>query len=128
MEQEDLKSLDSIAQAIFDKKGANIIGLDVRHFSTMTDYYIVAEGAVNRHVTSLARNVVDVMQEQKQKALHIEGQIDGEWVVVDYGSIVVHLLTPEMREKYALEELWREAKLVHLNIDVNKPQVRGQNE
>ncbi len=125
MENDDLRILDAIAQTIFDKKGANIIGFDVREFSSMTDYYIVAEGSVDRHVISLASNVIAAMEEQNHRSLHVEGQVIGDWVVIDFGSIVVHLLTPDMREKYALEELWREAKLVHLNIDVNKPQVRG---
>jgi len=127
MLNEDLKILHKIAQAIFDKKGSNIIAFDVRNFSTMTDYYMIAEGHVDRHVSALGKEVIDTLNEAGNQPIHVEGLIDGDWVVIDYGAIVIHLLTPDMRERYSLEELWRPGKIVSLKIDTKKP-VREQNE
>jgi ribosome-associated protein len=107
------KQLDAIAQAIFDKKGVNILALDVRGFSTMTEYYLIAEGSVGKHVKALSTAVTDGL---KEKPIHTEGFLEGDWVVMDYGELVIHLMIPEMREKYALEELWHEGKIVDLDI------------
>lgn len=115
-----MKTLDTIAQAIFDKKGFNILVLDVRAFSTMTNFYIIAEGNVNRHVKAIANFIVDTMREAGLKPLHIEGTAESEWVVIDYGDIVIHLFIPEIREKYALEELWKESKIVDVKIVVKE--------
>jgi ribosome-associated protein len=109
------KTLNAVAQAIFDKKGTNIIVLDVRGISTMTDYYIIAEGTVDRHVKSLSRSIKDQMKLLNWECLHIDGD-DGEWTVMDFGEFVIHLLIPEMREKYSLEELWQKAKIVDVDI------------
>lgn len=115
-----LKQLDIIAQTVFDKKGFNILVLDVRNVSTMTDYYVIAEGTVDRHVKAIASSVIHALQDEGEKPVYVEGEQDGDWVVVDYGNIVVHLFTPELRERYALESLWKEGKIVGVDIDVEK--------
>ena len=112
--------LDAIAQAIFDKKGFNILALDVRGFSTMTDYYIIAEGTVDRHVRAISQEIQEALSPKKLHALHVEGEKEGDWVVIDYGEVVIHLFIPELRERYALEELWKESKIVDVAIDVSK--------
>lgn len=115
------KRLNAIAQTLFDKKGFNILALDVRHVSTMTEYCIIAEGTVDRHVKSLATAIKDKLSEIDLTLYHEEGYIDGEWIVMDCGDIVIHLFIPDMREKYSLEELWTKAKIVDLNIVVSPP-------
>ena len=124
MTKEDKKKLSHISQTIFDKKGMNILALDVRAFSTMTEYCIIAEGTVGRHVKAISTEVQHVMNEAGSILYHCDGQQDGEWVVMDYGDIVIHLLTPDMREKYDLEDLWRKAKIVDVDIIVD-PQKTG---
>lgn len=114
--------LNSIAQAIFDKKGFNILALDVRNISTMTDYFIIAEGTVDRHVKSISKAIADALEPLGYKPWHVEGTGSGDWIVIDYGDIVIHLFIPELREKYALEELWNEGKIVDVKIDINKKQ------
>ena len=111
--------LNAIAQAIFDKKGVNILALDVRGISTMTDYYIIAEGTVDRHVRAISLAIQDALK-KKVRALHVEGEKEGEWAVLDYGEVVIHLFIPELRERYALEELWKNSKIVDLQIDISK--------
>jgi ribosome-associated protein len=111
-----LKDLERIAQVIYDKKGFNILVLDVRDICTMTDFFIIAEGSVDRHVKALSHAVVDMFESRGIRSLHAEGQQEGDWVVLDYGHFVIHLFIPELREKYALEELWKEGKIVDVKI------------
>lgn len=118
MRQRTLKLLDLAAQALFDKKGFNILALDVRGVSTMTDYFLIAEGNVDRHVIALCKELRDVMRKVGEKPIHVEGEQTGDWLVMDFGDFVIHLFQPELRQKYELEELWHEAKIVDLNIDV----------
>lgn len=115
-----LKTLDSIAQAIYDKKGFNILALDVRGFSTLTDYYIIAEGNIDRHVKAISQAIQDMLSECGLSLLHIDGQRTPDWLVMDYGDIVIHLFIPDLREKYALEQLWKEAKIVDLHIEIKE--------
>lgn len=115
---EELKYLEIAAQAIFDKKGSNILVLDVKGISNLTDYVIIAEGNVDRHVIALARSVMDALREEGQKPFLVEGMETGDWVVIDYVDFMVHLFMPGLRDKYRLEELFREAKIVDIQIKV----------
>lgn len=114
------KQLNSIAQAIYDKKGFNILSLDVRHVSSMADFVIIAEGNIDRHLKAISHSVKDALKEMGEDPLFVEGEQSGDWIVIDYGEIVIHLLLPEFREKYALEELWRKASIVDLKINLDK--------
>lgn len=117
--------LNLIAQAVFDKKGFNILVLDVRNISTMADYFIIAEGNVDRHVKALSGAIKDALQEEAALTpLHVEGEKDGDWIVMDYGHLVIHLFIPELRVKYDLEDLWRKSKIIDVTIDTGK----GKNE
>jgi ribosome-associated protein len=113
----DTKILQCICQSIFNKKGFNILSLDVRGMSNVADYYVIAEGNVEKHVQALARDVCDAMLTEGVHVSHIEGQKEGDWIVVDFSDVVVHLFIPEMREKYALEELWQKASIVNVPIE-----------
>lgn len=114
--------LDLIAQAIFDKKGFNILVLDVQGLSTMTNYFVIAEGTVDRHVKALAGSVVHSLKGHGENPLHVEGESSPDWVVIDYGDVIVHLFVPDLREKYGIENLWKEGKVVDVNIVVEKLQ------
>jgi ribosome-associated protein len=122
---ESLQLLDVISQAIFDKKGQNILALDVRGISTMADFYLIAEGSVERHVKALHNAILDAMQQNGHRVLHVEGVRESDWVVLDFGDIVIHLFIPELREKYALETLWNEGKVVDVKINTEKPVLPG---
>lgn len=121
MKNKTLKTLDLIAQTIYDKKGMNILALDVRGISTLTDYFLIAEGNVDRHVRSMAMTLKASLSELGLHPYHIDGQKEGDWVVMDYGDIVIHLLIPDLRERYALEELWKESKIIDVAIKVDRP-------
>lgn len=115
-----MKELNAIAQTLYDKKGFNILVLDVRGISSLADYVVIAEGNIDRHVKALALALQDKLKELNLSPLYVEGDQSGDWIVVDFSDIVVHLFIPEFREKYALEELWHEAKIVDVSILTHK--------
>lgn len=119
MKNKDLKILNLIAQAIFDKKGVNILALDVRPCTPMIDYAILAEGLIDVHVKSIAKEVIEVMEKQGISLSFEEGLKNGDWVVLDFTWVVVHIFMPGMREKYELEKLWSNAEVVDVQIDVS---------
>jgi len=118
------ETLNCIAQVVYDKKGSNILALDVQGLSSITDYLLIAEGNVDRHVAGIARAIIEELSESGgPPLLHSEGLQTGDWVVLDYGEIMVHLFRPGLREKYSLERLWSEGKIVDLEIDISKPAI-----
>jgi ribosome-associated protein len=110
--------LNAIGQAIFDKKGSNILALDVHAISTLTDYVVIAEGNIEKHVAAIAQAIIDRMQQLGQTPVIVEGLKTGDWIVIDYLNIMVHLFMPGLRDKYQLEQLWKEGQIVDLQIDV----------
>ncbi|MES2272962.1 MAG: ribosome silencing factor [Chlamydiota bacterium] len=121
MTRTPFETLNLIAQVIYDKKGFNILALDVRGLSSLSDFFLIAEGNVDRHVIAIARAIVEELNEKGISPLHKEGLRVGDWVVIDYGEIMVHLFMPVLRERYRLERLWAECKIVDLEIDISKP-------
>jgi len=113
------KDLDLVAQAIFDKKGFNIFVMDVRELTTLTDFFVIAEGNVDRHVLAIGDAVVEEMEKAGHEAYLIEGRDHPEWMVLDFGDVFVHLFTPVAREKYQLEKLWN-GKIIDVTIDVSR--------
>jgi ribosome-associated protein len=87
-------------------KGALVVALDVRHLTSVTDTMVVASGRSDRHVRALADTVVETCAKAGVHALGVEGQKSGEWVLVDLGDVVVHVMLPRVREFYNLEKLW----------------------
>ncbi len=100
----ELKQL--VLDAIDDMKGENIVVLNVEGKSNVTDLLIIASGTSNRHVKSIANNVSMEAKKQGKQPLGVEGEEQGEWVLVDLGDIVVHIMQPQVREFYDLEKLW----------------------
>ena len=89
-------------------KADNIIVLDVRAQTSFTDYMIFASGNSTRHVSAIADSVVEAAKATGDPALGIEGEDVGEWVLVDLGDVVVHIMLPDVRLYYELEKLWGE--------------------
>ena len=99
-------------EAISEKKGWDIVLLDIRPVSLLADYFVIATGASERQVKAIFEGVLVKTREAEEKPLHIEGGAESGWVLLDYGSVIVHLFTPSQREYYDLEGLWSDALLV----------------
>lgn len=106
----DIRKLQKIVvAALEDIKAKDIEVLNTSKLSALFDRIIIATGDSNRHVKSLARNVHDKVKEAGGQVIGIEGEEAGEWVLVDLGDIVVHVMQPVVRAYYNLEELWKVA-------------------
>ncbi len=104
MDVENLKQ--TVVNALDDMKGKDIVVLDVRGISGVTDYMVVCSGTSSRHVKSLADNVWVEAKKQGYSPLGMEGERAGDWVLVDFADVVVHVMSPEARQFYDLERLW----------------------
>ena len=96
-----------VMNALEDLKAENIVELDVRDKTDVTDYIIVASGNSSRHVKSIAGNVVMEAKKAGHRPIGVEGETDGEWVLVDLADVVVHVMQPQIRKFYDLENLWQ---------------------
>ncbi|MDF1691241.1 MAG: ribosome silencing factor [Zhongshania sp.] len=109
MDVEQLKNL--VLEALTDVKGRDIVAIDVRGVSGVTDYMVVCSGTSNRHVKSLADNTWVEAKKKGIVPIGMEGQDTGDWVLVDFGDVVVHVMLPEARLFYDLERLWQVPEL-----------------
>jgi len=104
MEVNSLKTL--VTDALDDLKAVNTVTLDVTDLTDVTDCLVIASGTSNRHVKSLANNVVVEAKKAGIPPLGVEGDDVGEWVLVDFGDVVLHVMLPATRDFYDLERLW----------------------
>jgi ribosome-associated protein len=98
-----------VTAAADDMKAVNVKVLNVRGLTDIADYMVVASGNSDRHVKSIAERVVQWAKASGQRPYGVEGENDGEWVLVDLPDVMVHIMLPRVREFYALEELWDNA-------------------
>jgi ribosome-associated protein len=114
----DIKKLAlDIAGYIDDKKGRDIQILDVSHLSSIADYFVIATGTSNTHISAIADGVVEELREKDILLSHREGRRGGNWILLDYLDVVVHVLTTAEREFYDIERIWSDAEKLELNID-----------
>lgn len=101
---DELKQL--AMDALEDLKAEDITVLDVKGKTTVTDWVYVATGSSSRHVKSIANSVVVAAKQAERPPLGVEGETEGEWVLVDLGDVIVHVMQRQVREYYDLESLW----------------------
>ncbi len=94
-------------QSLEDLKARDIVSINLKGNSSVADYMLVATGTSNRHVSAIADRLIDGMYARGLHGIKSCGQAEGEWVVVDLGGVMVHVLQPEARERYQLEDLYR---------------------
>ena len=91
------------------KKGENLVVLDLRGISSFTDYFIIMHGNSARQNLALQENIEKELKKEKTMPLSIEGKKLGEWILMDYGSFIIHVFSEKAREYYSLEKLWGDA-------------------
>jgi len=115
------KQAQRLANALFDaadeEKAQDIVLLDVSELTIICDYFLICTGASLTHVKAIAEGVLERLEEQGVTPLSLEMPRDARWIVLDYGSVVVHVFTAEARAFYDLEELWSKAKLVRPSLE-----------
>ena len=113
----DIRKLQRcIVDGLEDVKGQNIVVFDTEHLSALFERVIIASGTSNRQTKALAASVRDAVKTQGFGTARVEGEANGEWIIVDCGAAVVHLMQPSIREYYRLEEIWGD-KPVKMKID-----------
>ena len=103
------------AELCAEYRANDVVMLDLRGVTDMTDFFIVASGTSDTHVRSVGEHVVEEMRKNGARAHHVEGLTQGRWVLLDFVDFVVHLFHPTLREFYQLERLWGDAAVVSVD-------------
>jgi len=101
-----------IVEIASDKKGNDIVMLRTAELTTMADFFIICSGRSDRQVAALSGAIVDELRDEGIRPLGTEGRQSSRWVLLDFGTVIVHVFAPEEREFYGLERLWSQATQV----------------
>ncbi len=107
-----LELAHTIVDALEEKKGEDIIIMEINEVSLLADYFIVCSGTSPRMIDALAQTAVSAVKEKYSIRPRLEGSSHGGWILADYGDVILHLFSPDRRAYYAIEELWREGRVV----------------
>lgn len=113
--------LAQVHEALAEMKGKDTTEIDVRGKTSVCDYMVIASGTSTRHVKSLADEVVRFAKKSGFQPLGVEGEREAEWVLVDLGDVLVHVMLPRVREHYAIERLWTVGDEPPADIDADAP-------
>lgn len=102
--------LHAVEASLADMKAGNIVSLDVKPLTSITDYMVIATGTSSRHVQAIADKLVEHLKPLIQRPVHLDADMDREWVLVDLGDVIVHIMQPRTRDFYQLETLWNGQK------------------
>lgn len=109
-----------IGEILDEKKGENIVALDVRGLTSLADYFVIASATSDTHAKALSDYVEEtIKKEMGELPHHVEGREYNRWVVLDYGDVIVHIMLPDVRDYYGLDWLWADAKKIELNLKPN---------
>jgi ribosome-associated protein len=115
--------LQVAVSAAENRRASDIVVLDLRGLSMVTDYFILCSGSSDTNVKAIADSIEEKLKEEGQRPFGIEGHQEGSWVLMDYIDFVLHIFQVEKRMTFALEDLWKDAKRVNLSL---APQQTGQ--
>ena len=117
------ESVCRMVRVLDQKKARNIRLLHIAKQTLIADYFIICEGNTNSHLRSLSDEVEYQLSQDGVAPSHIEGHVDGNWILMDFSSVVVHLFTRETREYYHLEKLWQDAEEIDVTpLLIQEPQ------
>ena len=102
-----------IVDVIADRKGEDVLLLDIHDISILADYFVIGSAVSKRQTKAMVNGIIDETKEDfDTKPLRVEGEPESGWVLMDYGAVVVHLFAPEARDYYDLEGFWEDARVV----------------
>jgi ribosome-associated protein len=107
-----LELAQRIVDIASDRQAQDIILLDIREIASFADYFVICSGTSERQIKAVVDTVVETLQQDGFYPVHTEGAPSSGWVLIDYGSVIVHVFAPEEREYYRLERLWGEAPTI----------------
>jgi ribosome-associated protein len=110
-----LRTMQQVITTLEEKRAGQIMVLDVRGLSSLTEYLVIAEGNVEKHVQALGRQIIDLADEHQLELLYHEGLPEGCWALFDLGEVMIHIMVPQWRSFYSLERMWPAAKIVPLD-------------
>lgn len=114
--ERDHADSEKLAKTVVDlvaaKLGEDVLLLDIRPVSTVSDYFVICSGSTERQVEAIREHILTELKAMGTRPLHLEGTGASGWILMDYGSIIVHVFLPITRDYYKLEQLWRNAKTV----------------
>lgn len=105
-----------VAAAAEDKKASDVTVLKLIGVTTFTDYFVICSANSSRQVQSISDEIEDSLRSKKVRPLHVEGRTNAEWILMDYGTFIVHVFNEKSRQFYDLERLWRDAEKVELSV------------
>ena len=113
--------VDKAVRAALDKKGSDVLVLDLRQTPAFTDFFVVVSGQNTRQVKAIADAVEEALRAAKVRPAHIEGYDRAEWILMDYFTFIVHVFTPQTRAFYSLERLWGDAERIEVSEGEDTP-------
>lgn len=116
IDEEDEAYLTAL-NAACDKKAKDPVVLDLRKVASFTDYFLITTGASTKQVQTISDAVEQAMRAEGRRPTHSEGYSNGEWILLDYGDLIVHTFVESTRKFYDLERLWRDAERIKLDLD-----------
>jgi ribosome-associated protein len=108
----DDPELDQFVAAVLGRKAMGVVVLDVRHLTSVADFFIICSGRSNRQVSAIAEHIHTSLKASRIQPLSVEGKREGHWVLMDYGTAVIHVFYEPVRRFYDLEGLWVDARRV----------------
>jgi ribosome-associated protein len=121
---DERKLAEFCAQKCLDKKAENVVILDLENRSSVADYFVVASGFSDRQVNAIADYVADEVRKAGTRPISSEGMSEGRWVLIDFGSVIVHVFQDHLRDYYNLEGLWQDAPRIRV-LDSGDSEGRG---
>lgn len=107
-----------------EKKGIDPLILDIRNLTDIADYFLLVHGNSDRHVRTIADGIIDRLHTKKEKPVHTEGLKEANWVLLDYGSAMIHVFHYQTRQFYNLERLWGDSKILKVPERKNERKVK----
>jgi ribosome-associated protein len=111
-ERPPLELARRIVELAEDKKAADIVLLDLGGLTTMADYFVICSGGSERQLEAIATGIIGTLRDERTRPIGREGTSASHWILIDFGSVIVHVFTPPERDYYSLEKHWAEARTV----------------